>query len=104
MALSAAANTLNTAVDTLEAAFSTYIDTLSANDEVQIAFVKSKYGDNANNTKWGDADGATQKTRFDTGRKFRFTVNPDAAGDIPLEIAGRPLFFKVTNDAGDLTS
>jgi len=103
MALSAAANTLNAAVDTLMAAWSTYIDTLSLDAKGQIVFIQSLYGDNADNSKWGDADGATQITRYKGPHEF-FTVNPDVTGDVPLEIGGKPLFWKITNDAGDLTS
>jgi len=102
MSLATEEATFNTAVDDLIAAWETLIDANSANEQMQIAFVRSKTGDNANNSKWGDADDATQLTKFDTGRKFFFKINPDVTGDVPLEVGGRPLFWKVTNDAGDL--
>ena len=102
MAVGTEEATFNAAVDTLIAAFETLVDHMSANEVNQICWISSLQGDNANNFKWGDADSATQLARFDTGRKSRFKVNPDVTGDIPLEVGGRPLFWKITNDAGEL--
>jgi hypothetical protein len=103
MALGTEEATFNAAVDTLIAAFETMVDALDPDEVVQICWIKSLSGDNPNNSKWGDADSATQLAKFNTGVKDRFSNNPDVTGDVPLEVGGKPLFFKVTNDAGDLT-
>ncbi len=104
MALSASAKAVNTKIDELATAFETYCDTLATDAEIQFAFIKSKYGDNANNSKFGDADDATQLARFDTGHKYRIKYNPNVTGDIPLEVCGRPLLWKITNDGGEIDS
>ena len=104
MALSAEAKAVNTKIDELMTAFGAYTDTLATNALVQLALCKSKYGDNPDNSKYGDDDGATQLLRFDTGVKLREPYNPNVTGDIPLELAGHILFWKVTNDANELDS
>jgi hypothetical protein len=102
MAISAEAKAVNTKVDELMAAFETYIDTLATGAIIQLALCKSKYGDNANNTKYGSDTG--QALRFDTGVKLKGPLNPNETGDIPFELAGHNLFWKVTTDANELDS
>jgi hypothetical protein len=102
MALASEEATFNGAVDTFIAAFETYCDALSAGEEVRIVWMESKRGDNASDTKLGNADDATQLSKFDLGRQFYFSYTPDVTGDVPFEVGGKPLFFKITNAAGDL--
>ena len=106
MALGTEEATFNTAVDVFMAAWETMIDDgLAANEDIKIVWVNSRYGDNASDSTqgsdatavFGTADGDPK------GRVFHWRNNPDTANDAPLEIGGRPLFFKVTNTAGDLT-
>lgn len=101
MALGSDEATFNAAVDTLWAAWETFYDTLSANEEIQICFVRSKSGSLAADSTQGTD--ASDSAKFDTGRKYYWTNNPNTADNGPLEIAGIPLFWKVTNAAGDLT-
>lgn len=106
MALGTEEATFNTAVDVFMAAWETMIDDgLAANEDIKIVWQSSRYGDNASDGTQGSdatavfdtADGAPK------GRVFHWRNNPDTASDAPFEIGGRPLFFKVTNAAGDLT-
>lgn len=99
MALAAEEATFNAAVDTLMAAWETLIDANAANEEHMIVWVESKKGDNAGDSTMGEDTNAT----FDFGRLYYWINNPDTTNDVPLEIGGRPLFFKVTNAAGDLS-
>ncbi len=101
MALAAQEDAFNDAVDVLMDAWETLVDDgLAANEEIRIVWCKSRYGDNASD----GAQGSDGTALFDpTGRVFYWSNNPDTAADVPLEIGGRSLFFKVTNAAGDLT-
>jgi hypothetical protein len=98
MALGTEADTLNAAVDTFMAAVEAYTDTLAANAEIRIVWVASKKGDLAANSTQGVDTNAT----FDMGRQFRWKNNPNTTDSTVLEIGGRPLFWKITNAAGDL--
>jgi hypothetical protein len=106
MALSAAAAIFNAAIDTLMAEWVTYCDTLTTNDQVQIVWGESNKGDNPNNSKYG-APATMPFGRSSTDAigalKLFFKYNPNVTGDTPLEVGGRSLFFKITNDAGDLS-
>jgi len=99
LALGTEEATFNAAVDTLMAAWETMVDALSDGEETRIVWVQSKKGDNAGDTTAGADTTAT----FDFGRQYYWNNNPDTTGDVPLEIGGKPLFWKVTNAAGDLT-
>ena len=100
MALSAEEGTFNAAVDTLMAAWETLIDTHAANEVTQIVWVNSKKGDNE-----GDStQGADTTATYDFGKRYYATNNPNTTGDVPLEIGGKPLFWKVTNAADALTA
>lgn len=102
MALAAQEDAFNTASLALMDAWETLVDDgLAAGEEIRIVWCKSRYGDNASD----GAQGSDATALFDpTGRCFYWTNNPDTTADVPLEIGGRPLFFMVTNAAGDLTA
>ena len=105
MALSAAEATLNTASDTFMAAWVTYTNTLALDATTQIVFANINKGDNANNSKYHDL-AANKSAFFDArpgGVRERVKNNPDVTGTASLSAGGKPLFFKITNDAGDLT-
>ena len=106
MALAAAEATFNAAVDTLMAAWVTYCDTLSTNDQITIVWGQSNKGDNADNAKYGAPAtmpfGRSSSDALDAIREFT-NYNPNVTGDTPLEIGGKSLFFKITNEAGDLS-
>jgi hypothetical protein len=99
MALGTEEATYNAAVDTLMAAWQTMIDAGAGAEVWQIVWVESKKGDNAEDS----TQGADTTATYDFGRRYFWANIVDTAGDIPLEIGGKPLFFKVTNAAGDLT-
>ena len=100
MAIGTEEATFNAAVDTLLAAWATLIDANTGlTEKMNICWVKSKKGYNPDNAKWGEDGNAL----FDSfGPKAYFYINPDVTGDVPFEVGGKPLFFKVTNDAGDI--
>ena len=99
MALATAEATFNAAVDTLMDAWETIIDDgLAANEIIKIVWCASKKGDNpADSTQGSDAT-----VVFDQGRRYEWKNNPNTAADTPFEIGGRPLFFKLTDDAGGI--
>lgn len=101
MALGTEEAAFNVAVDAAMDAWETMIDDgLGASEVTRITWVMSRYGDNASDSTQGSDATAV----FDpTGRVHYWTNNPNTTGDTPFEIGGRPLFFKVTNAAGDLT-
>jgi hypothetical protein len=102
MALGTEEATFNGTVDTFIAAWETFVDALDAAEEVRIVWMASKRGDNADSSTVGNADDATQLAKFDLGRQYYFSNSPDVTGDVPFEVGGKPLFFKITNAAGDL--
>jgi len=108
MALSAAANTFNAAVDTLIAAWETYTDTLAANAEIQIVKMNRRLDIDHSQLTGLDRKGVDAQLGaedWDFGRKFKASNTPDTAQTFYASIGGSgPLFFKLTNDANDLTS
>ena len=98
MALATAEATLNAAVDTFKAAVEAFTDTLDADEEIRIVWVDSKKGDLAADS----TQGVDTNALYDFGRQFYWKNNPDTTDSTVLEIGGRPLFWKVTNAAGDL--
>jgi hypothetical protein len=99
MALGTEEATFNAAVDTLMAAWETMTDALDANEVTRIVWVASKKGDlGADSTQ-----GVDTNALFDFARQYYWKNNPDTANSTALEVGGKPLFFKVTNAAGDLT-
>jgi len=102
MALSADANTFNAAVDALMAAWEVYCDTLATNTKVAVAFIQSHQGSQAANTEYGTD--ASDTGKFVGGVLHYFDYNPNITDYHPLEVGGKPLFWKISNVAGDLTS
>lgn len=100
MALAAEEATFNAAVDTLLAAWETLIDTgLAANEKIQIVKLKRR-STNAS----ADRLGVDSAQEYDFGKKFIGFNTPDVTDSFMISVgASGPLFFKVTNDAGDLT-
>ena len=98
MAVGTEEATFNAAVDTLIDAWITMVDALSAAEVTQIVWVESKKGDNAEDS----TQGARTTTTYDMGRRSFWANIVDTTGDVPLEIDGKPLFWKVTNAAGDV--
>jgi len=104
MALGADEATFNAAVDTLWAAWEAVMDTMSAKEEFPICWVRSRKSHSlsaANAETYGDD--ATDTGMFDTSIKHWHKYMPDIDDQNPLEIGGKPLFFKITNLAGDLS-
>ena len=99
MALATDEATFNTAVDVFMAAWEAFTDAIGANEVIQIVWVQSRKGDLAADSTQGVDTNAT----FDLGRRHYWNNNPDTANSTVFEINGKPLFFKVTNAAGDLT-
>jgi len=89
MALSGDETTFNAAVDTFWAAWKTYLDTLSAGDEVRIVFPKT------------GIEGSSFPG-FDPTQGFRVLTFKDETGLYPHKVGdAMPLFWKVTNGAGE---
>lgn len=98
MAVGTEEATFNAAVDTLIVAWEAFVDAMDANEETQIVWVASKKGDNE-----GDStQGSDATIVFDFGRKYYWKNNPNTTDDMPFEIGGNPLFWKITNAAGEL--
>ena len=100
MVLATAEATLNTAVDALIDAWVVYVNLLGANEEIKITFVSPSSGDTAADSTQGTA--AVIKAAFRLNRVYHWDNNPNTADNVPLSVAGKPLFWKVTNTAGDL--
>ncbi len=106
MALGAEEATFNAAVDTLIAAWEVVLDAMSANEEFQIVFMKRQL-DADHSATTGNAtrglDGSLGAPDWDMGRRFIARNTPDVTDSFIVSIGERPLFFKITNAAGDLT-
>lgn len=98
MAVGTEEATYNAAVDVLIVAWEAMVDALAANEETQIVWVASKLGDNPGDS----AQGSDATIAFDFGRRFYWRNDINTTDDMPFEIGGKPLFWKVTNAAGDL--
>jgi hypothetical protein len=97
MALSAEQAAVNSAMDDLVTAYAAFINSLNAGDEIQVCYQRSKTGSAG---KYGNAS----NTAYETGRKYREKLVYAATATVPMEAGDSgPLFWKVTNDAGDLT-
>lgn len=100
MALGSEEADFNAGVDALHVLWEAMVDALDANEQIRITWQMSRYGDNASDSTQGSDATAV----FDpTGRVYYWSNNPNTTDDMPFEIGGRPLFFKITNAAGDLT-
>ncbi len=104
MALGTEENAFNDGVDALHVLWEAMVDALSANEQITIVWQSSRYGDNASDSTQGSDATAV----FDTadgspkGHVHYWSNNPNTTNDMPFEIGGRSLFFKITNAAGDL--
>ena len=99
MALAAEEATFNAAVDTLLAAWEVVLDAMSADEKLQIVKLKAR----STNTT-ADRLGVDSAQEYDFGKKFIGFNTPDVADSFKISVgASGPLFFKITNDAGDLT-
>lgn len=99
MALGTEEATFNVAVDTFMAAWETMTDALAANEVTRIVWVASKFGDLAADSTQGVDTNAV----FNFGRQYYWKNNPNTTDSAALEVGGKPLFFKITNAAGDLS-
>jgi hypothetical protein len=99
MALAAEEATFNAAVDTLLAAWEVLNDHFSADEKIQIVKLKAR-STNAS----ADRLGVDSAQEYDFGKKFIGFNTPDVADSFKISVGGSgPLFFKVTNDANELT-
>jgi hypothetical protein len=99
MALAAEAATFNAAVDTLLAAWELYLDAIAADAEVQVVKLKPR-----STNPSADRLGVDSAQQYDFGKKFKGYNTPDIADSFKISVGGSgPLFFKLTNDANDLT-
>jgi len=98
MALATEEAAINTAVDVFMDAWETFTDHIAANEEIRIVWVSPNSGDLAADSHQGVDTNAV----FDFGRQYYWSNNPNTAASTILSIGGKPLFFKVTNAAGDL--
>ena len=99
MALGTEEATFNAAIDTALVAWEAMIDALSANEEIHIVWIDSKKGDNADDSRYGEDTTA----KYSFSRVYRFQNRTDVTNDMPFEIGGKPLFFKITNAAQELS-
>lgn len=108
MALTAAAATFNAAVDTLIAAWETYVDTLSTGDDVPLVPVCRGNGGTTTFNPTLQSTVASGTDANPQGTPYRAVVKKGTATSWPLVInnpggAYSYLFHKITNSAGDLT-
>ena len=101
MALGTEEATFNAAVDTLVDAWVTVVAALASAEKTKVVFCNPRGGGNAADERLGSA--AEIKATFDATQWVHEWQNtPDATTDVPLSLDGHPLFFKITNAAGDL--
>lgn len=106
MALGTEEATFNAAVDTLIAAWETVLDAMSANEEFRVVFMKRQLdADHTATTGNGlqGLDSALGAADWDFGKQYIARNTPDVTDSFKVSIGGRPLFFKITNAAGDLS-
>lgn len=101
MALNSNQAVLNAAVDTLMAAWETYIETLSGGEQLLLVPCEGSKGD-ANNSHWG-SDATAVFNGNGVRHILKVTESTSDPGDIPLQAGKHPLFWKITNAAGDLS-
>lgn len=100
MAVGTEEATFNAAVDTLTTAWEAFTDHIGANEIVPIIFCQIHKGTTPNNS---DMSGDGAAITYDTGRYFYLKNNPDNTDDnCFLHAGGRPLFWKITNAAGEV--
>jgi hypothetical protein len=100
MALASDEATFNAAVDTLTTAWEAFTDAIAANEEIRIVFCAKHSGTTPGNS---DMSGDLTAITYDLGRQYYVKNNPDNTDDnCFLHAGGHPLFWKLTNAAGDL--
>ena len=102
MALGTEEATFNGLVDDFIDAWITMVAALGDGEVTKIVLCSPRGGGTAADVRLGSA--AEIKAAFDpAGWVINWTNTPDASTDVPLSMNGHPLFFKVTNEAGDLS-
>ena len=102
MALGTEEATFNGLVDDLIDGWVTVVAALASAEKTRIVFCNPRGGGNAADERLGSA--AEIKAAFDATQWVIEHINtPDATTDVPLSMNGHPLFFKITNAAGDLS-
>lgn len=99
--LTTEAATFNTAVDTLMAALDTYIASLSGGETIAFVPVERLKG-SATDSRFGIDTGALFKGNG-VRHYLKITNSTTSPVDIPLAVGSKPLFWKLTNSAGDIT-
>ncbi len=105
MALSSTRAIYNTAVDTLMAAAEVMIEAEPGEEGGQLIFVAAETmrGDHATDSNWGSDANAL----FDGVKGIRYYLDMKGwhatAADVPLKIGRHPMWWKLTNAAGDVT-
>lgn len=107
MALEANAATFNAAVDTLLAAWEAYLDAIANDAMVQVV----KMDENFDAVHTGTSghpkrgyDGLLTAAHWNFGKKFKGPNTPGVTDTIVSTVgASGPLFFKLTNDANELS-
>ena len=99
MALTTEEAAVNTAVDTLIAAWEAMVDAKTQGNQIQCVPIKIEQA-GLPHKRWGNDAGAIQ---WDFARKQIFTRELTTADRFPISVGIYPLFFKMTNAAGDLT-
>jgi len=109
MALSAEASAFNLAVTSvLLPAWETYLDSLTAGAHIQIVKMKPRLDSDHTgaNKKPGTSgiDANLTAADYDFGKRFVSVNTPDILDSFRVSIgASGPLFFLITNSAGDIT-
>lgn len=109
MALNAAQNTFNVAVDTFIAAWETYVDTLSTGDEIILVPVCRGSGGTTTFNPTRESTVAASTNADPAGSPYKLYLKKGTATSWPIAYNTPPgafqfLFHKLTNTAGDLTS
>lgn len=106
MALEANAATFNAAMDTLIAAWETYMTALSAGNEIQVVKMTPRLRAGHTATTVDDntgIDASLTVADWDFGKKFKGYLTPDVASSFKVSVGcSGPLFFKVTNNINEL--
>jgi hypothetical protein len=100
MALGTEEATFNGVVDDLIDAWVVVVNALSAAEQTRIVWGAPTKGNLATDSTQGTA--ANLKAALDFASEYHWNNNPDTADSVPISIEGMPLFFKITNAAGDL--
>src|SRR3989337_2890444 len=106
MALEAQRATFNAAVDVLSAAWETLGDAVAAGEEIQIVRMKRQLDATHTATTLNankGIDASLTADDWDFGKKYKILNTPDVLDSFHVGAGGIPLFFKVTNNANELS-